>query len=75
MPEEKRDYYEVLGVQKGATEDEIKKHTGKRLKNTTPICTRTIKKQKKNSRNATKHTKCFRTRIKSKIRPIRLCRS
>ena len=23
MPEEKRDYYEVLGVQKGATEDEI----------------------------------------------------
>lgn len=26
MAENKRDYYEVLGVSKGASEDEIKKH-------------------------------------------------
>ena len=25
MPEQKRDYYEVLGVSKGATDEEIKK--------------------------------------------------
>ena len=27
MAENKRDYYEVLGVSKGASEEEIKKHT------------------------------------------------
>ena len=29
MAAEKRDYYEVLGVNKGASEDEIKKHIRK----------------------------------------------
>ena len=36
MAQEKRDYYEVLGVSKGASEDEIKKHIKSWPANTTP---------------------------------------
>ena len=43
----KRDYYEVLGVDKGASADEIKKAYRKLAINTIPIETPTIQKQKK----------------------------
>ena len=36
MAEQKRDYYEVLGISKGATEDEIKKAYRKMAKETHP---------------------------------------
>ena len=47
---EKRDYYEVLGIQKGATEEEIKKAYRKKQENVTPICTPMIPPMLKNFR-------------------------
>lgn len=35
---EKRDFYEVLGVKKGASEDELKKHTESLPRKITPTC-------------------------------------
>lgn len=37
MAQEKRDYYEVLGISKGASEEEIKKHIKSWRESTIPI--------------------------------------
>ena len=37
MADNKRDYYEVLGISKGASDDEIKKAYRQAAKNTIPI--------------------------------------
>lgn len=47
---EKRDYYEVLGVSKDATEDQLKKHTESLPKKITPIFTPAIRNVKPASR-------------------------
>lgn len=47
----KRDFYEVLGVNKNATDDELKKHIEKKQNNIIQMQTQTIKKkQKRNSK-------------------------
>ena len=46
---EKRDYYEVLGVSKNATDEELKRHIEGLQKNTILMQIQTIKKKQRQS--------------------------
>ena len=56
---DKRDYYEVLGVSKTASDDEIKKAFRTLAKSIIPTCTLGIKSVKKSSRKHRKPMRCF----------------
>ena len=57
----KRDYYEVLGVTRTATDVEIKSAYRKLAMRTTPTVTPTIHTRRSGSRNAAKPTQCLAT--------------
>ena len=58
MADTKRDYYEVLGVDRNATAEEIKKAYRKKPFSITPTKTPEIKKQKRNSKRLPRPTMC-----------------
>jgi hypothetical protein len=64
---DKRDYYEVLGIEKGASEDEIKKRIEKTQKNTIRIFTPAIKRPRKSSRRLTKRTRFSQTKESARV--------
>lgn len=55
----KKDYYEILGVPRSSTAEEIKKPTENLRSSTTPTNTRETRKPKRNSRKSGKPTRFF----------------
>ncbi|VEI47690.1 chaperone protein DnaJ [Actinobacillus equuli] len=54
----KKDYYEVLGLQKGASENDIKRAYKRLASKHHPDKIKAVKKQKKNLKKSTKPMKC-----------------
>ena len=61
---DKRDYYEVLGVDKSADASTIKKHITSWPSSIILTSIRAMRRQKRSSRKSTRLTRCFRTRRK-----------
>ena len=67
MAENKRDYYEVLGLGKGASEDEIKKAYRRLAKNIIQTLIRVTNRLKPTLKRSTKPTRFFRQPEKSAV--------
>ena len=64
MAEQKRDYYEILGVNKGVSDEELKKAYRKMSKQYHPDLHPGDKEAEAKLRNVTKRMRSFRMRIR-----------